>query len=110
LPPPAGSSIKSCNVKITGNRYEGEGTIEDLLAILRGFVGRVVINKTGLSGSYRFVFEAVPEALDAGQPSSLTSGTPAFAAVREQLGLRLLPSTGPARFWVIDRLDPPTEN
>jgi uncharacterized protein (TIGR03435 family) len=56
--------------------------MEELASNLGNQIGRFVIDKTGLTGTYDFSFEWDPDqAPDSGGPSI-------FTAVREQLGLR----------------------
>jgi uncharacterized protein (TIGR03435 family) len=102
------STTRSCDLRINGDRYEGDISINQLLPILGSLVGRDVVDKTGLQGSYRLALSAVAD--DGQQPFSSTAGTSVFTAVREQLGLRLVSSRGPVRVWIIDRLDLPSEN
>jgi uncharacterized protein (TIGR03435 family) len=71
-----------------------------------------VVDKTGLMGAYDFVLDFVPEA----QPSPVdvpgTTGLPSqgggpdiFAALQEQLGLRLEQKKGPVEVLVVDHAD-----
>ena len=67
-------------------------------------LGRIVVDRTGLSGAYDFTLEWAPDpASDSAAPSLTT-------ALREQLGLRLESQKVPMQVLVIDRLDRPTEN
>lgn len=67
-------------------------------------LGRIVVDKTGLSESYDFTLEWAPdEASDSSVPSLVT-------ALREQLGLRLEPQKSPVEVLVIDSLQRPSEN
>ena len=78
------------------------------MGALAGYVGnhlgRIVVDKTGLSESYDFTLEWAPdEKPDSAVPSLVT-------ALREQLGLRLQPQKSPVEVMVIDRLQKPSEN
>jgi bla regulator protein BlaR1 len=85
-------------------------------------VGRQVIDKTGLTGTYDFTLEWMPESgqggpesiglpPDARIPSPAESNGPSiFTAVQEQLGLRLEAQKGPVDIIVIDRAEKPAEN
>jgi uncharacterized protein (TIGR03435 family) len=93
------------------NGVFGELTIPNLAAMLRNAAGRIVVDKTGLTGWYRatlkFDFAAYPElarTAPADDPPSV------FTALREQLGLKLEPSRTERDVLVIDRLERPTEN
>ncbi len=68
-------------------------------------VGRMVVDKTGLEGSYDFTLEWAPEGADASdtRPSI-------FTALEEQLGLKLESARGPVDVIVIDRIERPSEN
>jgi len=67
-------------------------------------LGRIVVDKTGLSDSYDFTLEWAPdEAQDSPAPSLVT-------ALREQLGLRLESQRSPVEVLVIDSIDRPSEN
>lgn len=70
---------------------------------------RPVVNQTGLTGSYDFWVEFVPEALpDAAQPDANGSSFP--EALDDQLGLKLVAKTGPVDVLVIDHIEEPTAN
>ena len=94
-------------------RMVAEGvTLEDFaLAFLAGvFVDRPVVNRTELTGRFDidFVFaRTVPGSV---VPPADGAGATIYAALQEQIGLRLEPTTGPAEFLVIDSVERPTEN
>ncbi len=81
-------------------------TTGKLAEVLWPSVGRPVIDKTGLSGKYDFRF--VAKRMDAGGDSDLPVSI--FAAIEEQLGLKLVPARGKVQRWVIDHIERPTEN
>jgi uncharacterized protein (TIGR03435 family) len=72
-----------------------------------GTTGRVVIDKTGLSGLYDMTLNYVSQPKPDAPP-----GTPpdVFTAVQEQLGLKLESDRAPLKILVIDRIERPTEN
>jgi len=84
--------------------------------------GRVVIDKTGLTGSYDWKLHWSPEApapafkgADADAPPDLSpgpdgSGPTLFTALEEQLGLRLESQKGMVETIVIDSVEKPSEN
>jgi uncharacterized protein (TIGR03435 family) len=78
-----------------------------LAKVLSEQLRRSVEDATGLTGIFDFTLEWAPEtdvANAAGRPSI-------FTAVREQLGLRLEPRTGPVSVLIIDRIERlPTAN
>jgi uncharacterized protein (TIGR03435 family) len=78
------------------------------MSLLAGYVGNrlghIVVDKTGLPGSYDFTLEWAPDqAADSPLPSLVT-------ALREQLGLRLETQKSPVEVLVIDSIDKPSEN
>jgi uncharacterized protein (TIGR03435 family) len=94
---------------------------------LSGQVDRAVVDKTGIAGKFTFHLEFTPDTAlggvpgrggDAGNPGN--AGNPAppadpagptiFAALQEQLGLKLAPEKGPVEFLVIDHVEKPAEN
>ena len=84
----------------------------DLAMVLRPWAGRFVVNKTGLSGSYRVTMNFDSTAVRRG-PAAVASTDAApsvFTAVQEQLGLKLESSSAQIETLVIDRLERPTEN
>ena len=104
--------VPPCTVRMTGPRMEGDMTMATLANFIRSAAGRWVVDKTGLSGSYRVVLEydrmvslrGPTTAPDPGGPPSVTT------AVQEQLGLRLESGRAARETLVIDRLERPTEN
>jgi uncharacterized protein (TIGR03435 family) len=81
------------------------GTSMELLASYLGNrLGRIVVDQTGLTGSYDFTLEWAPDdAPDSPAPSLVT-------ALREQLGLRLEPQKAPVEILVIDSIARPSGN
>jgi uncharacterized protein (TIGR03435 family) len=84
------------------------------LNLLRGQLGRPIVDATGLSARYDFRLEWVP---DESQPNSGgdspppdAAGPSIFAAIQEQLGLKLEAIKGPVEVLVIDHVEKPTEN
>jgi uncharacterized protein (TIGR03435 family) len=82
--------------------------------------GRVVLDKTGLKGSYDFALQWTPEGSlptsnSAGESSqapgnatpSDSSGPSIFTAIQEQLGLKLQPRKAPMETVVIDYVETP---
>jgi len=77
-----------------------------------------VVDQTGLTGKYDFTLKWTP---DAGQFQSFGGAPPAapdnadappdlFAAIQQQLGLKLESTKAPADVLVIDRVEKPSEN
>jgi uncharacterized protein (TIGR03435 family) len=83
----------------------------DLLESVPDIGGRMVVDKTGLSGTYDFVLKWTPlETGSNGAPSSDAESVSLFAAIEEQLGLKLVPTKGPGQVLVIDHIERPSEN
>jgi uncharacterized protein (TIGR03435 family) len=87
--------------------------------VLSQLTGRIVIDRTGLTGAYDIdlKWSPTPDQLPPGPPPPGfvpppidPNGPSLFAALQEQLGLKLEAERGPVEVIVIDRLQPPTEN
>jgi uncharacterized protein (TIGR03435 family) len=95
------------------NTHGGQGMSQLIgtavpIELLAGYVGnrlgRIVLDRTGLTGSYDFTLDWAPDqAPDSSAPSLVT-------ALREQLGLRLESHRSPVEVLVIDSIDGPSEN
>jgi uncharacterized protein (TIGR03435 family) len=75
---------------------------------------RVVVDETGLKGSYDFVLNGIQS-----EPSAVSGATPTppddsivsiFTALQEQLGLKLIPAKAPVEVLVIDHAEHPSAN
>ena len=93
----------------------GNTTMAALAGALRTYVGRDVVDRTGLSGEYDFdlQFLAPPTTgqTDTGIPAApLDDAASVLTALQEQLGLRLESTRGPVELMVIDSAERPTEN
>jgi uncharacterized protein (TIGR03435 family) len=97
-----------------GSLMEGEVTMDGLALALRMSAGRVVVDKTGLPGSYRvrMNFDSRPPRLgpDVAPVDGADAIPSVFTAIREQLGLKLESSKTMRNTLVIDRLERPSEN
>lgn len=114
---PVGSRDKvlPCNVHFNGpGRLRAGGIgMHNLAAILTPLVGRIVIDKTGLAGTYDFEMEWMPDQprpLTGDAPTSDPDGASLFTALQEQLGVKLTGGRGAVDVLVIDSVSPPTEN
>ena len=85
------------------------GTLTNQLAYL---THRTVVDKTGLTGKYDLDLKWTPEPMYAAGPDNGADdpGGSIFTALREQLGLRLVPSKGPVDTLIVDHLERPSEN
>lgn len=66
-----------------------------------------VIDKTGLSGKYDFVIEF---ARDFGPGDTDPNGAPFSEALKDQLGLRLVPQVGAIGMFLVDHIEQPSPN
>jgi uncharacterized protein (TIGR03435 family) len=75
---------------------------------------RPVIDKTGLTGTYDFKLsfrpQLPPDASAEGLSPELENLPSIFDAVKDQLGLELVPQKGPVETLVIDHAEKPSEN
>jgi uncharacterized protein (TIGR03435 family) len=102
----------TCWVTPRNGSYVAKG-VDWSEASLRVFLAALlespIIDKTGLSG--QFDIELTWQAPGAAVSSDNDLGKPTlFAALVDQLGLRLVPGNEPVEFLVIDQVHPPTEN
>ena len=111
-PPPAGSPVR-CGIRFISGRVIGNAMrIADLARNLSGVAGRMVVDKTGLTGAYDFEMTFTPDPApgDGRTPQSLSEGGSLFTALQEQLGLKLEAQRGSIEFFVIDSAERPTED
>lgn len=119
---PAGE-LPSCGLMPTGpERMSGRSVPIDLLVTqLSSMTGRTVVNGTNLSGLFDVDLTWAMTEAQVAQLAVLTppGGTPPrfdptrpglFTAIQEQLGLRLVSSTGPVDVLVVESAERPTEN
>ena len=120
-PNPAGGSCpgsiwvarKESNIVI-----DQQETIAGFIRMLSQRVGRPVIDKTGIKGTFDFHLEYAPDEFSGGATAEArvqgglpdVSGESIFTAVQEQLGLRIESAKGPGEFLVIDHVERPSEN
>jgi bla regulator protein BlaR1 len=80
--------------------------------------GRVILDKTSLTGAYDFTLKwtpnqpQLPGVLGGGiaPPPSDSSASSIFTAIQEQLGLKLESTKGPVDVLVIDHVEEPSAN
>ena len=78
---------------------------------LSRMLGRPVFDKTGLSGSFDFKLDYAAVEVQRDPNSAATAAAAdIFAAIQEQLGLRLEASKAPIDVLVVDKIEKPTEN
>jgi len=83
-------------------------SIARLTRVLQDSAGRVIVDKTGLAGSYDVEFETQLASMP-GQPAPPPrEGLSLFTVLEEQLGLKLVSERGPVDVLVIDHVEKPT--
>lgn len=92
-----------------------KSTMERLATTLNLLTGRPVVDDTGLTGYYDFdVTWKGPDLPDGRAPETQFGSTELvgllISNMQSQFGLKLTSATGPVEYWVIDHIDPPTEN
>jgi uncharacterized protein (TIGR03435 family) len=103
----------STNVEGQGRKSQATFTgvtTKSLATSLSSEAGRLVLDKTGLTGSYDFTLTWTNDDHSMETEADAASGPTLFTAVQEQLGLKLEPSKGPVPVLVIDSAERPGEN
>jgi uncharacterized protein (TIGR03435 family) len=122
--PPQPGERMPCGIRIgPGNMAVGGMTLAQFANSLGMFVGRVVLDRTGLTGNYDVNLTWTPDQMPqrgpgtpADQPIRINgvdidpNGPSIFTAVQEQLGLKLDSQRGPVEMLVIDRAEHPVED
>jgi uncharacterized protein (TIGR03435 family) len=95
----------------------GNGTVSTSGVPLSAFArnlapmtGRFIIDRTGLAGSYDLDLKWTPDQAAGAASSALTDGTSLFAALEEQLGLKLEAQRAPVEVIVIESAERPVED
>jgi bla regulator protein blaR1 len=122
-PTPAPGERLPCAMRISPGNLTGGGMAMAQLASALGrmpAVNRIVEDRTGLTGGFDFDLTWTPDQAQlppGGPPPGAPplapidpNGPSLFAAVQEQLGLKLESTRGPVPVIVIDRAEPPTED
>ena len=100
----------------TGDITVAQGqSMKSLALVLSGpfaGVGRPVVDKTGLTGSYNFTlnWSAQPAHLVNGVATTPSDDAPSIFTALQEVGLKLQPATGPIDIIVIDHAEHPTAN
>lgn len=114
-PPPPGSNsnVPFCGIQGGGGRLRLGGLPSASIAqAFSGPSGRMVVDRTGLSGAWDF--ELTFAGLGRGGPGPDTPAADQapsfFTAIQEQLGLKLESTKGPVQVLVIDSVDKPVDD
>lgn len=114
-PPPPGERPR-CGMRVAPNQVLAGGVaLAQLTQMLSQFTQRIVVDRTGLSGTFDIDLSFTPERMPQGPPPP---GAPAlnidpngpslFTALQEQLGLKLESEKAPVEVLVIDHVERPT--
>jgi len=118
---PAGSRMR-VNIVRRGRLTTQGSDMTTLASQLSRFLGRTVVDKTGLKGSYDLKLEWAPDEIQvanfqdlgvpegAGAPPADWRGPTLFTALEEQLGLKLDSQKGSVEVLVVERVEKPSEN
>ena len=102
---------EKCQTELGGQILGRGQRLTSLARMLSLVVGRLVVDRTGLTGGYDFELSfpelTTPTNLAANSPDPVTG---VFSALRDQLGLRLENDRADLDFVIIDRVERPTEN
>ena len=112
-PPVGPGGARPACMFVTQRNYIAAGTrpIGDLARGLEGIVGRRVVDATGLTGNFDISLQWTPTpGLDLQPAASTGSAEPVslFAALQEQLGLKVEAARGPVDVLVVDAVERPT--
>jgi uncharacterized protein (TIGR03435 family) len=115
-PPGPGSMGGACGIRIApGSMSVGGSPMAQFAGSLAMWVGRIVVDKTGLEGAYDFTLTWTPDQMPQRPPGAPDmpidpNGPSIFTAVQEQLGLKLDSQKGPVSVLVIDHVEHPVED
>ena len=118
--PPPGQRYCKALISLLGPSVIAEGsTLTEFSKLLNLALDRPVIDKTGIVGRFDIHLEFARDELTPGLrpvpeiPAAAVSDPSKptiFAAIQEQLGLKLTPARGPIESLVIDHIERPSEN
>jgi uncharacterized protein (TIGR03435 family) len=115
-PPAANPDQPTCGMRIgPGQMVIGGTPMSQFVTVLSNFVQRVVIDRTQLAGTFDLRLRWTPDRIPQGPPQPGApplppvdpDGPSLFAALQEQLGLRLESTRAPLEVLVIDRVERP---
>ena len=91
-----------CGMSLGGGRLTATGRTLDTINSVGRIDGRIIVDKTGLTGRYDFTLQYTM------QPGPNDDTPSIFAAVEEQLGLKLVPDRAPLTVVIVDAIERPT--
>lgn len=109
MPQTEGGAMPPCLSVDNGRTFNAGGiTMEALAGWLKPLVGRQVMDRTDLPGSYRAVLRY--SRVEPGWPPPSDEYPEIVTAIREQLGLKLTRDVALVNILVVDRFERPTED
>lgn len=116
LPKP-GDTPCGGSVGWNGHVRDNHVSISALIYLLSVVTGKTVLDATGLTGKYNIALDWTPDSARLGPsrqdtpfPPPDPNGPSLQEALKEQLGLKLVSTTGPVENIVIDRIERPSPN
>lgn len=114
-PPPPGER-PTCGMRMAPNQVQAGGmSLVALTQFLSQSTQRIVVDRTGLEGTYDIDLTFTPDRMPQGtpppgvpMPSIDPNGPSLFTALQEQLGLKLESERAPVEVIVIDHVERPT--
>lgn len=88
----------------------GAAELASLVAMISTGLDRPVLDRTGLTGRFDIDFRSAPMRVGVAPPPSIADRPSVFAAVQEQLGLKLESTRAPIPVLVIDHIEMPGDN
>jgi uncharacterized protein (TIGR03435 family) len=107
-PPPRADGRPVCGMRVvSGYAAAGGYAIRDIARNLAGITGRIIVDKTSLTGRYDMELKWTPDPLQGSGPADLDNAS-IFMALREQLGLRVDAQRAPTEVVVIHSAERPS--
>src|SRR5439155_16747652 len=113
--PPAKEGHVNAAMGDDGGRMIGnKSTMASLASVLTLFLKRPVVDRTGLKGYYDFDVKWNAAEMQDGQRPGPGFGAAGagllIATLQDQFGLHLTNTLGPVEYWVVDHVEPPSDN
>jgi bla regulator protein BlaR1 len=110
-PPPRSPDRPFCGTRTGAGTIMTSGVqMADFARNLAPSTGRIVLDRTGLTGPFDIELKFTPDPLGPGVGDPATDVPSLFVAIQEQLGLKLEAVRAPVDVLVIDSAQRPTEN
>jgi uncharacterized protein (TIGR03435 family) len=109
---PLPAAIERCGLTQRPGLIQMAGfPVDALIRVLSSSVGRVVVNRTGLEGNWDLQLEYAPDLSGDGPAGQSSTEHPSiFAALQEQLGLKLESGRAPVPVVTIDDIRRPSDD